>query len=153
MKKLVIAVAGSAIFGLAVLGTALAHGPGPVHAPTGRVVKLQARNSGELTIVHIVRGCHNWTDGKTIAEKADVTLQRGGRLTLLNQDVDVHKLVQLAGPRIATGKAMAMNGSTKLRFATSALYRFKTVTSEMPGMPDMKTIGPDYRLLLSVHVR
>jgi hypothetical protein len=153
MKKLVIALGGSVVVGLAVLGTALAHGPGPVHSPTGRVVKMQAKGTAELTIVHIVNGCHNWTDSKTIAEKADVTLQRGGRLTILNQDVDIHKLVQLAGPRIATGKAMAMNATAKLRFAKSGLYRFKTVTSEMTGMPDMKTIGPDYRLLLFVHVR
>jgi len=114
---------------------------------------MQARSSAELTIVHIVRGCHNWTDGKTIAEKADVTLQRGGRLTILNQDVDIHKVVQLAGPRIATGKAMTMNATAKLRFAKSGLYRFKTVTSEMmSGMPDMKTIGPDYGLRLTVRV-
>jgi hypothetical protein len=74
---------------------------------------MQAKGSAELTIVHIVNGCHNWTDGKTIAEKAYVTLQRGGRLTILNQDVDIHKLVQFAGPRIATGTAMAMNATAQ----------------------------------------
>jgi nucleoside-diphosphate-sugar epimerase len=31
--------------------------------------------------------------------------------------------------------------------------RFMTVTSEMPGMPEMKTIEPDYRLILVVHAR
>jgi hypothetical protein len=54
--------------------------------------------------------------------------------------------------RIATGKAMTMNATAKLRFAKSGLYRFKTVTSEMSGMPDMKTIGPDYGLRLTVRV-
>ena len=153
MKKLVTALGASVVVGLVVLGTALAHGPGPVRPATGRVVKIQAGNSAELTIVHIVRGCHNWTDGKAIAEKADVTLHSGGRLTVLNQDVDLHKIVQLAGPRIPTGKAMTMNSSLKLRFATPGLYRFKTVTSDMPGMPEMKTIEPDYQLILLVHVR
>jgi plastocyanin len=153
MKKLVTAFSASVAVGLVALGTALAHGPGPVHAPTGRVVTMHARTAAELTIVHIVRGCHNWTDGKTIAEKADVTLRHGGRLTILNQDVDLHKVVQLAGPRIPTGKAMTMNASFKLRFAKAGLYRFKTVTSEMPGMPEMKTIGPDYQLILIVHAR
>jgi plastocyanin len=153
MKKLVTAFSASVAVGLVALGTALAHGPGPVHAPTGRVVTMHARTAAELTIVHIVRGCHNWTDGKTIAEKADVTLRRGGRLTILNQDVDLHKVRQMAGPRIATGKAIGMNRSLKLRFAKPGLYRFMTVTSEMPGMPEMMTIDPDYRLVLLVHAR
>ena len=153
MKKLVIALGASVVVGFVVLGTALAHGPGPVRPATGRVVKIQAGSSAELTIVHIVRGCHNRTDGKTIAEKADVTLHDGKWLTILNQDVDLHKIVQLAGPRIPTGKAMTMNSSLKLRFAKPGLYRFKTVTSDMPGMPEMKTIEPDYRLILLVHVR
>jgi hypothetical protein len=153
MKKLMLALAGSAAVTLVALGTAFAHGPGPVHSPSGRVLKMRATSSVELTIVHIVNGCHNWTNGKTIAEKADLTLRRGARLTILNQDVDIHKLVQLAGPRIALGKPMGMNASAKLRFTRAGLYRFKTVTAEMPGMPDMKTVGPDYRLLLSVHVK
>ena len=153
MTRFVIALGASAAVGLVALGTALAHGPGPVHAPTGRVVTIHAGSAAELTIVHIVKGCHNWTDGKTIAEKADVTLRHGGRVTILNQDVDLHKVVQLAGPRIVTGKTMAMNASVKLRFGRAGLYRFKTVTSEMPGMPEMKTVGPDYRLILVVHAR
>ena len=152
MKKLVVAVGASIVVGLVMLATAAAHGPGPIHAPTGRVVKVKAGTAAELTIVHIVQGCHNWTDGKTIAEKADVTLRHGGRLTILNQDVDIHKVVELAGTRIATGKGLPMNASVKLRFATPGLYRFKTATSEMPGMPEMKTVGPDFRLMLVVHV-
>jgi hypothetical protein len=153
MKKFVTAFGASAVVGLVVLGTALAHGPGPVRPSTGRVVKVQAGSSAELTIVHIVRGCHNWTNGKVIAEKADVTLRQGGRLTILNQDVDIHKVVQLAGTRIATGKGLRMNASVKLRFAKAGLYRFKTVTSDMPGMPEMKTVGPDYQLVLIVRVK
>ena len=80
-------------------------------------------------------------------------MRHGGRLTILNQDVDFHRVVQLAGPRIATGSRMMMNASVRLRFTKSGLYRFKTVTSEMPGMMDMKTVGPDYQLLLTVRVK
>ena len=153
MKRIAIALTASVTLGLLVLGTALAHGPGPVRAPTGRVVKVQGGSTAALTIVHIVRGCHNWTNGKVIAEKADVSLRSGGRLTILNQDVDLHKVVQMGGPRIATGKAFGINKSFTLRFAKPGLYRFMTVTSEMPGMPEMKTIEPDYRLILVVHAR
>jgi hypothetical protein len=46
-----------------------------------------------------------------------------------------------------------MNASVMLQFAKSGTYRFKTVTSEMPGMPEMKTVGRDYRLLLTVRVK
>lgn len=153
MNKVVIALTASVAAGLVVLGTALAHDPGPVRAPTGRVVKIQAGSAAELTILRIIRGCHNWTDGKTIAEKADVTLRHGARLTILNQDVDRHRVMQMRGPRIATGKAIGMNTSLALRFAKPGLYRFMTVTFEMPGMPEMKTIEPDYRLILVVQAK
>jgi plastocyanin len=152
MKKLLFAVAGTVTVGLALMATALAHGPGPVHAPTGRVIKMQGQ-SQEMTIVHIVQGCHNWTNGSMLAERADVTMRHGGRLTILNQDVDAHRVVQLSGPKIATDAKMVMNKSVALRFAKAGTYRFKTTTSEIMGMPKMKTVGADYQLLLTVHVK
>ena len=152
MKKLAYCVAGALTVGLAVMGAALAHGPGPVHKASGRVITMKGQ-SPELTIVHIVQGCHNWTDSSKLAELADVTMHPGGSLKILNQDVDFHRVVQVSGPRVATGARMMMNTSVRLRFANSGTYRFKTVTSEMPGMMNMKTVGPDYRLLLVVHVK
>ena len=152
MKRTLLAAAGVSAVALGLLGAAAAHGPGPVHAPTGRVIKMTGQ-SPELTIVHIVQGCHNWTNGSKLAEKAHVTMHAGGHLTILNQDVDAHKVVQVAGPKVATGKKMTMNGSVALQFSTGGTYRFKTVTSEMMNMPMMKTVGPDYRLQLAVTVR
>jgi len=150
--KLLFAVAGTVTVGLAVMGTALAHGPGPLQPPSGRVIKMQGQ-SPELTIVHIVQGCHNWTNSTKLADRADLTMRRGGSLTVLNQDVDLHRVVQLSGPRIATGGRMMMNQSVRLRFVKGGSYRFKTVTSEMPGMVNMKTVGPDYQLTLVVRVK
>ena len=152
MRKLLFSAAGVLSVGLAVIGTAVAHGPGPVHSPTGRVITMKGQ-SPDLTIVHIVQGCHNWTNGSKLSEKAVVTMRRGGKLTILNQDVDAHKVVQLTGRKIATGARMTMNRSVTLRFTNSGTYRFKTVTSEIMGMPMMKTVGPDYRLLLTVNVK
>ena len=94
-----------------------------------------------------------WASRSRTGDLPGVTLRHGGRVTILNQDVDLHKVVQLAGPRIVTGKTMAMNAIVKLRFGTAGRYRFKTVTSEMRGMPEMKTVGPDYRLILVVHAK
>jgi hypothetical protein len=153
MKRLLLAVTGTLIVGLALLGTALAHGPGPVQPPSGRVLKIQGGNSADVTIVHLVRGCHNWTDGVRLADRTEVTLRRSGHVTILNQDVDLHRVVQLAGPRIATGGRMMMNSSVKLQFAKRGFYRFKTVTSDMPGMTEMKTVGADYQLVLVVRVK
>jgi plastocyanin len=152
MRKLLFAVAGTMALGLAVMGTAVAHGPGPVHSPTGRVIKMQGQ-ANALTINHIVQGCHNWTNGTMLSEKAVVTMRPGGKVTIRNLDVDAHKVVQLAGAKIATGARMVMNGTVTLRFAKSGTYRFKTVTSELMNMPMMKTIGADYRLLLTVRVK
>lgn len=152
MRRLLFPAAGMLAVGLTLVGTALAHGPGPIRPPSGRVIAVEAGKSAELQIVHIVKGCHSWTNGVRLAERAVVTMRPGGRLTILNHDVDLHKVVQLAGPRIATGARMNMNAVVRLRFAGRGAYRFKTVTSEMPGMMDMKTIGPDYQLVLVVRV-
>lgn len=114
MKKLLLAASGMLTLSLAFLGAAPAHGPGPVHPSTGRVIKIEARSTADLTIVHIVRGCHNWTDGSRLADRAEVAIHRSGRLTILNQDVDLHRVVELSGPRIATGSKMKMNTSVRL---------------------------------------
>ena len=69
-----------------------------------------------------------------------------------SRDVDPHQLVQPAGRKLQLGKPMMMGGTMQVAFPTKGTYRFTTHTLEMPGMGDVKTIGPDNKLHLTVKV-
>lgn len=145
---------------LAIIGTtaligvaaAAAHGPAPVPGK-GPGMLVQGTTQATLWIRHVQRGCHVWTTGTRSDPTARVTLRRGGRLTVVNQDLDMHRVVQTAGTRVATGRLMMMNQRTTLVFRRPGVYRFETRIAEMPGMTEVKTVGPDWLLRLVVTIR
>lgn len=106
-----------------------------------------------LTIVHQLRGCHDWTDGKRTAAGVKLIVKPGTRLTILNADLDTHKLVQLAGPKLRLGPPLRMNASFTLRFLKPGVYRFMTEKVETRQAMEVKTVGPDHVLGLTVVVR
>ena len=122
----------------------------------GVLIVANAGATGAVTkrvaIVHVQRGCHVWSVGATRTESLRVSLNVGDKLTVLNQDVDMHKLVRVSGPRINTGAFMMTSQRVTLRFAKVGVYRFHTRVADMRGMPEMETIGPDNRLVLTVRV-
>ncbi len=150
MKKLLLAAVAAAFGSALILGSAFAHGPGPTHPGAGRTMGMHATGTAKLWILHVAKGCHSWTDGKRMAETVRLTINPGGRLVVVNQDIDGHKLVQTAGPRVAVGRPMAMNHGTTIVFRKPGLYKFKTRTFEMPGMAEVHTVGPDHELTLIV---
>jgi hypothetical protein len=138
--------------------TAAAHGGDPhdVSAAIAKALKnpLVVRGPAPLAIVHVQRGCHVWSNGKgTPAAGVKVVLRRGQRLTVLNQDLDTHKLVRLAGPKIALGKPLSMNDRVTLSFREQGVYKLRTQKMETPGMPEVETIGADNILAMLVVVR
>jgi len=109
----------------------------------------------ELTIQHVQRGCHVWSNGTTTAAMMRLTLQPGQRLSIRDMDVDAHQMLQFAGPaHVSLGRPMMMNHSVTLAFQKPCVYRLGTKTVEMPGGMNMdaKTIGPDNHLRLEVTV-
>jgi hypothetical protein len=105
-----------------------------------------------VTIVHVKKGCHVWSVGATRTANLRLSLHRGGRLVVVNQDLDMHKLVEVSGPKVHAGPFMMMNKRVSLHFTTSGVYRFHTRVADMRGMPEAKTIGPDHKLVLTVRV-
>ena len=84
-----------------------------------------------------------------------LTLAAGGRLSILDQDLDAHKLMQVSGPaRLRLGGPMMMNHGTIVSFPKKGVYRLRTKTVEMPGgmTIEAETIGPDNTLRLVVTV-
>ena len=84
-------------------------------------------------------------------------LAAGGTLRITDQDVDPHKLIQVAGPRVMLGKAMMTGDVAQISFPAKGVYKFATKThvagmNEMPGTEEVATIGPDNKLMLTVSV-
>ena len=104
-----------------------------------------------LNIVHVERGCHVWSNG-TKSATMQMMLAAGGTLRITDEDVDPHKLIQIAGPRVMLGKAMMTGDVAQISFPTKGVYKFTTKTLEMPGMAEVETIGPDNHLMLTVNV-
>jgi len=109
-----------------------------------------------LTIRHQMRGCHTWSfNGGAYKASQKITLARGTTLTVIDNDLMPHKLVQLAGPQ-AKLIAPAMNhmmAQAKIVLAKKGTYKFNTKAGEdYPNMMSMKTVGEDNVLRLTVVV-
>ena len=109
-----------------------------------------------LTIQHVQRGCHVWSNGKTTGPAMRLHLEQGQTLSITDMDVDAHQMMQFAGPaHMEMGGPMMSTHTMKMTFTKKGLYRFGTKTVEMAGMAgmaDAKTIGPDNKLRLIVTV-
>jgi hypothetical protein len=82
-------------------------------------------------------------------------LRVGQRLSILDQDVDAHQMLEFAGPmRLHMSRPMMTNRGMTIAFTKKGVYQLATKTVEMPGMGgmDVKTIGPDNKLRLVVTV-
>lgn len=114
-----------------------------------------AQDSAKLTIVHVQKGCHIWSDGQKQAATMRLRVSEGGTLTVVNNDIDVHRLVQAAGPAMALGSPMMMGAKMAVVFPEPGLYRLRTEVVEVEGMDEMmevETEGPDNELELQVEV-
>ena len=115
---------------------------------------LAAPRSATLTIRHQTHGCHSWSlDGKSWSPSQKLNLATGGQLTVVDNDVMPHSLVQLSGPKASvTGAAMKhMGASARLTFSAKGKYVFTTRVGE-DYMKGVKTTGEDNVLRLVVTV-
>lgn len=119
---------------------------------SGTQTTQAALASQKLTILHVQRGCHVWSDGTAQTPMLQLNMKPGRMLEILNQDVDMHRVVELSGPMMMLGGPMKTGASESLTFAKPGTYRFGTKSSEMEGMPAAATIGPDNTLRLTVVV-
>lgn len=107
----------------------------------------------QLTIVHVQKGCHVWSNGNQQMPMMRLSLKPGQMLRIMNQDIDMHRMVELSGPAtMALGGPMKQGTADSLTFTKPGVYRFGTKSSAMKGMPEAPTIGPDNMLRLTVTV-
>ena len=108
-----------------------------------------------LTIRHQMHGCHTWsTDGTAWRASQTVVLHRGAAITVVDNDVMPHTIVQLAGPKASVLRAAMtrMGATARIRFATTGRYVFKTKAGE-DYTNGIKTTGEDNVLRLVVRVQ
>jgi hypothetical protein len=121
-----------------------------------------------LVIRHQTHGCHSWSaNGDAYKASQSITLRRGASLSVINNDVMPHKLVETSGPavmitRLKMGSgglkgtfppAMLahMGASSKVTFAKAGVYKFTTKVGE-DYIAGVKTTGEDNVLRLTVTV-
>ena len=136
MKRTVAFVAGLAL----VLGAGSAAAAGP---------------AGTLTIRHQMRGCHTWSyNGNAFKAAQTIRLTRGSTITVVDNDVMSHQLIQKSGPeaRFAGNRTMGHIGaSSKVTFPKAGIYTFTTKAGE-DYMKGVMTMGDDNVLTLKVVV-
>jgi hypothetical protein len=112
-----------------------------------------ATAADQLTIIHVQKGCHVWSDAGKQMVAMHLRMHTGQMLKVMNQDVDMHRMVLLSGPMMMRlGGPMAQGKTDTLTFNKPGTYVFGTKVSMMKGMPDVQTIGPDNNLKLTVTV-
>ena len=124
-------------------------------AALATVTAASAASTATITIRHQVRGCHTWSvNGGPYAASQSLRLARNGTITIVDNDVMPHKLIQKSGPAVRLVGKPGMNhmgASVKVVFAKPGSYRFTTNPGE-DYMAGMKTIGEDNVLRLTVTV-
>ena len=130
-----------------------------------------AAPTAKIVITHQEKGCHSWSvNSGTFKASQQLTLRRGGSVTITNNDVMPHQLVQTAGPKTtiklvkAAMSGMGMHGkigpttmghmgaTLKVDFPKPGTYRFTTKAGE-DYMSGFTTTGEDHVLRLVVTVK
>ena len=122
---------------------------------SGSMMASNSLATRKLTIQHVQRGCHVWSNGKRTGSMMRLHLSPGQKLSITDNDVDPHQMLEFAGPaRLQMGGPMMMNQGETIAFMKKGVYRLGTKTVEMPGGDEMevKTVGPDNKLRLVITV-
>ena len=94
----------------------------------GTAAAASAPGHASILIRHETHGCHAWSvNGGAFTAKHSITLRRGGWLTVTDNDVMSHRLVQTSGPalRIANATLKHMGATLKVTFTKPGVYHFQ----------------------------
>jgi len=107
-----------------------------------------------LSIVHVVRGCHDWMIGsKDVGPATTVKTKPGARITLRVSCVMDFDVTQTAGPKLALRGSRFYAGSSRvLVFRKAGVYRLVARSVQTSEEMGLQTLGPDNVLRLTVRV-
>jgi plastocyanin len=137
-----------------ILGIATALGAG-FSSSTSAATANTPRNV-KVLIQHQMRGCHAWSiNHGAFRVSQSARLATGGSATFTDNDIMPHKLILTRGPAVKFVGTAAMNhmgASVKVVFTKAGTYRFTTKFGEDYKGMDMKTVGEDNVLHLTITV-
>jgi len=114
-----------------------------------------ARPATHIVIRHQMQGCHAWAvDSESFKAAQKINVVRGTTFTLVNNDVMPHTLLQISGPRLELVNTLLNHMGAKTTFTVTqpGTYRFRTKAGEDYKGMEMKTVGKDNVLRLTVVV-
>ena len=160
-RSLILIATASAAVGLGACGSSTSSSGGSATAQPQQskpaATASSAPMNARLMIQHMRKGCHGWFAAGSTKGVASTTMQvaPGGTLTIANNDVMPHTLIQKGGtPATLTTPVMNRPGATgTIKFPSAGTYRFITKAGEdYPTAKGVETVGPDNRLKLTVVV-
>ena len=107
--------------------------------------------SARVTVQHVTKGCHELSIGGRHSASLNLTVARGHAIGVVNTDGDSFRIVQAAGPKIATGGRLVTGLMNILAFEHTGRYTF-TVVRVAKSEFSMRTVGPDNTLRLRIRV-
>jgi plastocyanin len=121
------------------------------------VPSASAGGAATITISHEMKGCHMWQLGSgKPAPTLGITLKAGTTLRFVNNDIMPHTLIQSAGPKLTLVRPYMnhLSAVSTVKLTRKGTYRFTTKPGEDYKLfAGHKTIGEDYVLHLTVHVK
>jgi len=108
-----------------------------------------------LSIVHVVRNCHVWSNGsRTLGPVTTISVKPGTRLKIRASCPMDFDLTQTAGPKLALGGSRLYTGTTRtLVFRKAGLYKLVAKNVQTSDEIGLETLGEDNSLRLIVRVR
>ncbi len=146
------------VIAVAILGTTLLAGCGSSAAQQTSTPKSSVGTDGAsaaaLVIEHATAGCHNWAlNGSPMAPHQVAHLQHGNGITVTDNDVMPHQLIQTGGPaaQMASTNMTKSGAQATVTFPTAGVYKFTTKAGE-DYTSGIVTTGADNVLTLTVYV-
>jgi plastocyanin len=134
----------TSLLAVVVLGAALATGA------------ASSASHAKITIRHQTSRCHAWALGQgPYKARLFASIAVGGTITIKNNDVMSHRLIEKSGPKATISGSPAMShigASATVKFPHAGTYVFTTKAGE-DYMKGVETTGEDNVLILKVVVR
>ena len=107
--------------------------------------------SARVTVQHVTRGCHELSIGARHGTALKLTVAQDRAIGVFNMDGDSFRIVQVSGPKIATGPRVATGLMNVLAFERAGRYVFSVVRVSKAGFR-VRTLGRDNTLRLTIRV-
>ena len=114
---------------------------------------VQLSKTVQLSIVHVVRGCHGWYATRDLGPATAVKVARGGKVVVRVSCSMDFRLEQVRGPKLALGDPTLHAGTQRtFVFKARGVYVLRATSLQSSEEMGLQTLGADNVLRLTVTV-